>query len=48
MGAVLTVEYGVYEVVGAMLFCTLMALAAALMVLAADRRDGAARGPDPA
>ena len=40
MGAILTVENGVYELVGAMLFCSVVSLVAALTVLRIDRREG--------
>ncbi len=40
MGAILTVENGVYELVGTMLFCSLVSLVAALTVLRIDRREG--------
>ena len=40
-GAIVSEENGVYELVGMMLTCSLIGLAAALMVLRIDRREGA-------
>ncbi len=39
-GAFMTEEYAVYQLVGMMLFCSAMALIAALAVLRIDRREG--------
>ena len=36
----MTEEYAVYQLVGMMLFCSAMALVAALAVLRIDRREG--------
>lgn len=44
-GAFMTEEYAVYKLVGMMLFCSAMALVAALAVLWIDRRDGLKHPP---
>lgn len=46
-GAILTEEHGVYELVSMMLFCSAMALVAALTVLRIDRREGIQHPPKP-
>jgi Bcr/CflA subfamily drug resistance transporter len=46
-GAIVTEENGAYALLGMMLFCTLMALIAALNVLGIERREGRARMTNP-
>jgi hypothetical protein len=44
-GAFMTEEHAVYKLVGMMLFCSAMALVAALAVLRIDRREGLPQPP---